>query len=155
MKHYAVVQVRGLLDSPQKVRDTLLMIGLTRKNHCVLVDDRVSYKGMLQLAKDRITWGEVTQDNVEAMLVKRGRTEGNKKLTDDYVKKHSAYKSIKELAAALMKGETTMRDIRGLKPLFRLNSPSKGYEPTKRPWGNGGALGYRGEEINSLLKRMM
>jgi large subunit ribosomal protein L30 len=97
----------------------------------------------------------VTQDSVEAMLVKRGRTEGNKKLTDDYVKKHSAYKSIKELAAALVNGETTMRDIRGLKPLFRLNSPSKGYEPTKRPWGNGGALGYRGDAINSLLKRMM
>lgn len=40
---------------------------------------------------------------------------------------------------------------------YRLNSPRKGYgrKGIKVPFTDGGALGYRGEKINDLLKRMM
>ncbi len=40
---------------------------------------------------------------------------------------------------------------------FALNPPKMGYgrKGVKIPFKNGGALGYRGEGINDLLKRMM
>src|SRR3989338_4923175 len=40
---------------------------------------------------------------------------------------------------------------------YRLNSPKKGFERKgiKRPFSVGGALGYRAEKINDLIKRMI
>ena len=55
---------------------------------------------------------------------------------------------------ASKKGKTVMRDVPGLKPLFRLHPPRKGYEGIKRSFKEGGALGYRAEKINALLRRM-
>ena len=46
-------------------------------------------------------------------------------------------------------------DIPEIKPLFRLSPPKKGYEGIKRSFTNGGALGYRGKEINKLLERAL
>ncbi|MBU0980673.1 MAG: uL30 family ribosomal protein [Nanoarchaeota archaeon] len=36
-----------------------------------------------------------------------------------------------------------------------LHPPIGGMRPTKKPYKLGGALGYRGEKINDLLKRML
>jgi large subunit ribosomal protein L30 len=155
MKHFAVIQIRGLIKVPKTVKDTLLMMNLTRKNHCVIVDDRDTYKGMLQKAKDYITWGEITEDNVVKMISKRGRAAGDKRVTDDYVKDNSDYKSITEFAQAFMKFEAGVKDVKGLKPVFRLSPPTKGYRGTKKPWKAGGSLGYRGEAINELLEKMV
>ncbi len=43
------------------------------------------------------------------------------------------------------------------KKFFRLNPPRGGFERkgVKKGFGQGGALGYRGAEINSLIKRMV
>jgi large subunit ribosomal protein L30 len=43
------------------------------------------------------------------------------------------------------------------KPYFRLNPPRGGFERKgiKKGFGQGGALGYRGAEINILIKKMM
>ncbi len=155
MKHFAVIQIRGLINVPKTVKDTLLMMNLTKKNHCVIVDDRDTYTGMLQKAKDYVTWGDVTEGSVAKMITKRGRAAGDKKITDGYMKDNSTYKSITEFTQALMKFEAEVKDVKGLKPVFRLSPPSKGYRGTKKPWGNGGSLGYRGDAINELLEKMI
>lgn len=43
------------------------------------------------------------------------------------------------------------------KKFFRLHPPRKGFgrKGTKKPFSVGGALGYRGEKINELIKRMV
>jgi large subunit ribosomal protein L30 len=64
------------------------------------------------------------------------------------------YSGITEFAAALASGETRLSDMPGLKPVLRLHPPRKGYRTIKRTAQQGGALGYYGEEINSLLHRM-
>ena len=43
----------------------------------------------------------------------------------------------------------------GIKPIFRLHPPRKGYEGIKRPFTMKGALGNRGDKINNLLERMI
>ena len=38
---------------------------------------------------------------------------------------------------------------------LRMHPPRKGYEGILRSLSNGGALGYRGEKVNELIKRMI
>ena len=59
-----MIRIRGTVELRGDIKETLKMLGLTRVNHCVIIDDDPSYKGMLQKAKDYITWGEVRQDVV-------------------------------------------------------------------------------------------
>ena len=154
MKRLAVVRVRGKVHVPREVEDTLRMLRLTRVNHCVFIDDRPTYLGMLQKAKDYITWGEVTAEEVALILRNRGELVGGRKLTDAYVKEHTKFKSIEDFAKAFVDFKAELKDIPNLKPVFRLHPPRKGYRSIKRSFVEGGALGYRGEAMRDLLRRM-
>ncbi|MDO5850985.1 MAG: 50S ribosomal protein L30 [Methanobacteriaceae archaeon] len=150
----AAIRVRGRTGINRDISETLDMLRLTRINHVVIIPENPSYKGMLQKAKDYLTWGEVTEETILALLENRGRLPGRKHLTEEYVSENTEYASITELAHALYESETTLKD-NGLKPIFRLSPPRKGYEHTKRAFTEGGSLGYRAEDINALLSKMM
>jgi len=131
------------------------MLRLNRNCHATLVDDRPAYNGMLRKSKDFLTWGEVSQENIALLLKKRGRLVGDKKLTDEYAKE-LGYKSLDDLAEALFKVEVECSSLSKVKPVFRLRPPKKGFKgKIKRSYAAGGELGYRGEAINDLLKRMV
>jgi len=149
------VRIRGLSDISQEVKDTMSMLRLNRNCHATLVDDRPAYNGMLRKSKDFLTWGEVSQENIALLLKKRGRLVGDKKLTDEYAKE-LGYKSLDDLAEALFKVEVECSSLSKVKPVFRLRPPKKGFKgKIKRSYAAGGELGYRGEAINDLLKRMV
>ncbi len=151
---FAVVQVRGVVKTRRDIKDTLKMLRLHHINHCVLVPDSPENLGMIRKVKDYVAYGEVDAATMETLLETRGRVVGDAPLTDEYVKANSSYASISELAKALAGGETKLRDIPGLKPVLRLHPPRKGYKTTKRTFPQGGALGYYGQEINTLLYKM-
>ena len=148
MKRIAVVKVRGNINVAHSVRDTMKMINLTRVNHCVIIDDRKQYLGMLQKAKDYITWGEVSDKMLKKMLVKRG------KVTDEMVAGSTKYKTLDEFIGAYLKFEVELDDIKA-GPVFRLSPPKRGYASTKKAFGQHGSLGNRHEKINDLLVRMI
>jgi large subunit ribosomal protein L30 len=109
---------------------------------------------MLRRAKDYITWGEISQDSIALLLKRKGEITRKKKLTEETVKE-IGFNSIKELANALYRGDVKLNKLR-MKPVFRLHPPIGGYKRSiLRPYRAGGELGYRGETINSILKRMM
>ena len=151
---YAVVQVRGVVKTRQDIKDTLKMLRLHHINHCVLVPDSPQNLGMIRKVKDYVAYGEVDAPTVETLLQTRGRVIGDAPLTDEYLKKNSSYATIRDFAKALASGESKLRDIPGLKPVLRLHPPRKGYRTTKRTHPQGGALGYYGQEINTLLTKM-
>ncbi|MBC7109770.1 MAG: 50S ribosomal protein L30 [Archaeoglobi archaeon] len=150
----AVVRLKGTVNVPREVEDTLRMLRLNRVNHCVIVDDNPHYLGMIQKVKDYVAWGEIDSETMELLLRRRGRLGGGRRLTDEYVRNNTKYGSIKELAEAIVKGEISIKDIRGLIPVFRLHPPRKGHRGIKKTFKEGGALGYYGKEINKLLKQM-
>jgi len=151
---YAVVQVRGVVNTRQDIKDTLKMLRLHHINHCVLVADTPENLGMIRKVNDYVAYGEGDAVTIETLLRTRGRLIGDAALTDEYIKSNSTYSSITELAKALAGGEMKLRDIPGLKPVLRLHPPRKGYKTTKRTFVQGGALGYYGQEINTLLYKM-
>ena len=151
----AVVMVRGTTRARNDVVDTLKMLNLTRANHCVLLPQNPSVKGMLVKAQSYVTWGEVSPQTIARLLLKRAHVSGGATLTDVYVKGHSKYSSIWDFAQALAKGEASPADVKGLSPVLRLPPPKKGYRSVKHSYVVGGDLGDRGKEIETLLGRML
>jgi large subunit ribosomal protein L30 len=112
-------------------------------------------KGMLQVAKDYITWGEIDKKHLINLIKKRGKLIGDKELTEDYIKSATSHKNIDKLSQAIINNNFKYKEIPEVKPIFRLNPPKKGYTSIKRSFINKGALGYRGKEINNLIGRMI
>lgn len=128
----AVVLVRGMVKVVRPVKETLAMLNLHRKNHCVFIDNTPVYKGMLLKVKDYVTWGEIDDATFAELVQKRGQIlQGRGKALEVNGKKYKRY--------------------------FALNPPRKGFgrNGIKRPFTIGGALGYRGEKMNDLVKRML
>lgn len=148
------LRVRGRTGIKGEISDTLDMLRLTRINHAVLLPDTPSYQGMLQKAKDYITWGEIDQETLTQIIDKRGRFPGNESVTPKALKASGDYPSSKKLSEALIKEKTTLEDS-GLKPIFRLHPPRKGYNHIRKSFREGGTLGYRGEKISELVKKMI
>lgn len=149
------VRVRGIISAQREARETLRLLHLEHTNHAILIDDRPSYKGMLQRVQSYVTWGEASKETVAAMLQKRGRLLGNKKLTEEYAQK-AGYKSIDDLAEAVVTCKVDFSKLPEIQPLFKLHPPTKGYKgKIKKSFRAGGEAGYRGEAVNELVKRMI
>ncbi|MEM3627754.1 MAG: 50S ribosomal protein L30 [Candidatus Bathyarchaeia archaeon] len=149
------LRVRGTISAPLEVRETLEMLRLTRNNYAVLIDNRPSFLGMLRTAQNFITWGEASKETITALIKKRGKLVGGKKLTDEYAQS-VGYKSLEELAEAILNCKVEYWKLPKIQPVFRLHPPTKGFKgKIKKSYSVGGELGYRGEKINELIKRMI
>ena len=152
---FAVIRVRGQPDVNVDIRRTMELMNLTRVNHCVIIPENDVTKGMLQKAKDYITWGEINESTLTDMIRIRGRLAGDITITDEYLKANTEFGTVADMAKAMIGSDYKMKDVEGAKAVFRLHPPAKGYEGIKRSYRNGGALGYRGEAINELIARML
>ncbi|NMG83600.1 MAG: 50S ribosomal protein L30 [Methanosarcinales archaeon] len=151
---YAAIRIRGSVNIRSEIEDTLRMLRLNRVNHCVVVDENLHYKGMIQKVTSYIAWGEISSESLSLILKNRGELVGRVKLTDDYVAENTTYASIDELSEAVCNGGTNLKNVPKLRYVFRLHPPRKGHRGIKKTYTEGGALGYHGEEIASLLKKM-
>jgi large subunit ribosomal protein L30 len=138
----AVVRVRGLVGLGYAMNKTFDMLNLSNKNWCVLVDDTPSMKGMLFKVKDYVTWGEVSEELISDLITKRA---------EPYVGR------LEDSNSKLEYTHYFVHDGKKYKRSIRLAPPRKGYgrRGIKHSFVNGGSLGYRGDKINDLLKRMM
>ena len=154
---FIVVRARSNVNVERSIRETMSHLNLTKVNHAIIIPNNEQYRGMLQKAKDYITWGEATEELVEKMLAERGRMVGDAPLTDALVAEHTDYTDISAFAKAIAADESTVKAIPDLKRVFRLHPPrgAKGWGGIKRSFVVGGALGSRGSEIGALVERMI
>jgi large subunit ribosomal protein L30 len=142
MKKIAVIRVRGDVQLRKEQRDTLNLLRLYRKNYCTVVEDTPSYMGMIKKIKDFVTYGEIDEAVYDELLKKRG---------EEYSGRETDRKSkIKYTGYFLTNGKK-------IKSFFRLSPPKKGFgrKGIKVSFKAKGALGYRADKINELLKRMI
>ncbi|MEE9540272.1 MAG: 50S ribosomal protein L30 [Candidatus Thorarchaeota archaeon] len=150
------IRLRGQVSVRPQIEDTLKKLRLGRLHQARIIKLTPSFQGMITKAKDYITWGEIDADTAHMILAKRGRLSANRRLTDAYVKKNSSHSSIKALAKGLVAGTASVSDVEGLKPVFRLTPPKKGFRGKRNlPVGMGGVNGYRGAGINELAQKMI
>ncbi len=141
-KRLAAIRVRGLTGIRNKVKDTLKMLRLYKKNYCCVIPNTPAYTGMLKKTKDYITWGELDEETFKMLVEKRGE-EFNGREADSKGK--------------IRYNDFVIIDNKKIKKYFRLNAPRKGFgrKGIKHSFQEGGALGYRGNAINDLIKRMV
>ncbi len=150
------IRIRGRVSVRPQIEDTLEKLKLHRVHHARVLKMTPSIRGMITKAKDYITWGELDEETAELLIAKRGRLSGNRRVTDEHIRKNSPFKSIRAFAKALVAGKATTSDVEGLKPVFRLSPPRKGYRGKRNlPVGMGGVVGYRGTGINELAQKMI
>lgn len=157
-KTIVAVRIRGEARIRPEVAKTLQLLGLTQKYTASLLPDTPSTAGMLQKVKDHVTWGEADRETLTELLLKRGRVKGKGKVTPDLVKGLFKFNDASEMAEEILEGRTALRSLtdRGLRRVFRLHPPRGGFpRSTKRPFHDGGELGYRGAEIGKLLRTMI
>lgn len=156
MNRIAVIQIRGAIGIKETIKTTLNLLRLYKKNSCVIINETPSFMGMLNSLKDQVTWGEIDKETFKLLLEKRGRLPGNMLITEEYLKK-STNLSFDQFAEQFLTNKKELKDIPGLKQFFRLTPPIKGFEDkgTKKPFSMGGALGYRKDNINDLIRRML
>jgi large subunit ribosomal protein L30 len=154
-KAILIVRLRGDIKTHPDVRMTFDLLNLTRVNHCVVIPKNVNYLGMMQVIKDFATWGEADAKTLARVITERGRLTGDRPITDAHVKATTTFATINDFAAAIIQGKAKYKDLKEVKPLFRLHPPMGGIVSVKRSHKIGGDLGYRGEAINALVERMV
>ncbi|MBS3062098.1 MAG: 50S ribosomal protein L30 [Candidatus Diapherotrites archaeon] len=150
----AVVRIKGEVHTPYDVRDTMKMLRLERINHMIVLSDSPVNHGMLKKVEHLITYGPVDAQTFSRVLEKRGKLSGDKKLDAEFLKTHKA-KNLDEVAEWVLSQKKSLKDL-GVKPVFRLHPPKKGFGRTgvKTGFSMGGGSGDRKEKINDLIKRM-
>lgn len=140
----AVVRVRGCRKIAPRIVKAMDLLRLERPNHCVLVEDSPQYKGMLEQAKDYVTYGPIAEETILSLLEKRGR-KGSSMLRT-VLKEDGLKKAAKEIFSGKKTADFA-------NPVFRLSPPSKGYKDIKHSFPQGD-LGKRAE-MDTLLRRMI
>jgi len=142
LQRIAIVRVRGGIDVKGTIKKALALIRLYRQNFCVIIPNTTTNRGVLNKVRDYVTWGEIDDETFNLLVQKRGK---------EYKGRTSDAKGI------ISYKKFIVINNKKFKPYFRLNPPRGGFERKgiKKPYGLGGALGYRKEKINDLLKRMM
>jgi len=151
----AAIRVRGTVHVREPLERTMEYLKLDAPNALVLLPENESTKKMLKKVENYITWGEISVEVLAKLLEKRARIQGNKKLGQEQLKICNA-NSFLELAEKVMKDESYLKKL-GVKKPLRMRPPRKGYgrEGIKKSFSVGGALGYRGQAINDLIRRML
>lgn len=156
---YAVIRIRGQVNTPYEVEHILKLLRLHKKHHCAIYPASLpGLEEMLLKVKDYITWGEIERNTLVQLLRIRGKIPGGKNLSDEYVNEKLGLKNgIEELADAILEGRIQLHKIDSiLKPVFRLHPPRRGFKGTiKKTYKEHGETGYRGQAINELIQRML
>ncbi|MGC9310120.1 MAG: uL30 family ribosomal protein [Candidatus Aenigmatarchaeota archaeon] len=71
MTKIAAVRIRGRFNIRGEVEDTLDMLGLKSNNSCIIIEDTPNNMGMIKKVKDYITYGEISEDTLKALLKKK------------------------------------------------------------------------------------
>ena len=67
-QEYAIIQVRGIINTNFEIKDTLKMLNLKTQNNCVIIPLTPTYKGMMQKVKDFTTFGQITKETKEILI---------------------------------------------------------------------------------------
>lgn len=155
-KRIAVIRMTGDVGLNHDIRDTFKLLRLYKKNNCIVISNAKTFVGMLEKIRDRCTWGEIDEPTLKLLIEKRGKVSNNQQLTAEYLK-NNAKTDVDSLAKDIMSFKKEIKNVPGLKPFFKLKPPTGGFERkgVKEQYSLGGALGYRKDKINDLIKRMI
>lgn len=149
MEKLCVVRIISILKKSGSAQSIMGSLNLKKLYSCTLLDKTKSNLGMLKKIDNLVTYGEIDAETLKALLARRAMVSSKKR----YEWQGS---SLDDFTKAFLDGKQSFDDIK-IKSVFNLHPPIKGFERRgkKTPFNLKGAFGYRGAEINKLLKRMI
>lgn len=72
MVKIAIIRIRGLVNIDEQKRRTLELLGLYRKNYCVVKENKPELAKMIEKIKDLVTWGEIDENTYKELQDKKG-----------------------------------------------------------------------------------
>lgn len=152
------VRLRGTATDNPDIRKTMETLKLESTFRARLLENTPSTQGMLRTVKTLVAWGQINPQILETLLRKRGERERDQRLDDDFAKVFFKKESVFDLAKSIAAGEIPVKGLwsAGIKPAFRLHAPKGGFKRSiRRAATDGGELGYRGDDINRLVHKMI
>lgn len=140
----AVLRIRGIRNLKPKIKKTLELLNLDKPNQCILVNPTKEMLGMINVVKDYVAFGNVSEDTIFKLLRKKGEKGRN------LIRKLVNEGELKKMASEIEQGEPLKKYV---DPVFRLRPPSRGYKNIKKAYPLGD-LGKR-NDMDQLLNRMI
>ncbi len=135
-----IIRISGKVKVDRDIKETMERLRLGKKYACVVINPNKEQGGMIKKLKDFVAFGNIKNDVFERLINARGQRIDKKKRIDS-----------KKIIEDLEKGKKY--EELNLKPFFRLHPPRGGIN-SKIHFPKG-VLGNNGEQINSLILRML
>ncbi|HME86806.1 MAG TPA: uL30 family ribosomal protein [Candidatus Nanoarchaeia archaeon] len=71
-KQIAIILIRGLQQVDGRIRQTLSMLHLEKRNVCVIVPATASFVGMITKVRSYVTYGEIDAETLKLLRENRG-----------------------------------------------------------------------------------
>ena len=146
MTKIIVIRMRGRVNVAPDVKKTLYMLRLRKKFSCVIVNNKPETLGKLKKVKNHVSYGEVKEETIKQLLLKRARLPGNKPAKLDE-------KTLDSFIKNFIEDKKTLKDL-GIKLFFSLHPPRGGFKKPTRKIFPDGILG-KNEKINELTIKML
>jgi large subunit ribosomal protein L30 len=147
MKKIVIIRIRGTVNVPKYINQSLDYLRLRQKFVCIVIEDNKENLGRIKAVKDYVAFGEIDEETLRTLILKRGRKEGDQSV-------EAAGKTIDEFVKKFLEGKSSFEDIK-IKSFFRLHPPVGGFKKSiKKPFPEG-VLGNQGKLINKLVQRML
>lgn len=140
--YLGAILIRSAINADGKIKRILKRLRLNNKLRMVVFKNTPEMLGQMRLVSGYITFGELNEEQLSELLKARGEP-FTSRLQDSRGRIH--YKGYLE------------HNGKKYKCSFRLNPPKGGFERggIKRHYSEGGALGWRGDKLFELVKRML
>lgn len=136
-----VIRISGLVEMPEKAKETLFRMRLRRKYSAVLLKETEENLSLLKKVRNFTAYGSINKDMLYALIAKRAQPINSKiKIDTDKVIEEIDKKDLLSL---------------GIKPFFRLHPPRGGIDSKIHFPLRKGVLGDNKEKINELVRRML
>jgi len=154
VKCLLIVNMRGMVNTSAKVKNTLKSLNLERKFRATIVPETPSYRGMLQKAKDHVSWCVAPSPLIKKLLEKRGRKEGWKPIQQEDLNA-LGFTDLDNLASDLSEAKVILQKLEGIKPSFALSPPRGGFKKSiRRNYNEGGILGAN-PDLPTIVEKML
>jgi len=134
----AVIRIKGKVNVPKKVNETLNRMRLRKKFACVVLKPTPENLGMIKKVSNFVAFGDIDKETFIRLVEKRGKKIDKNKKIGDIGEFFNGNKKLEEL---------------NIKPFFRLH-PARGGMDTKQGYPKG-ILGNNKSDINKLIERML
>ena len=164
-EHYPIILIRicgTWARIPEEIKNILSKLNLKNLfNAIILFYNEDNYK-LIKLIENYITWGFIKKNRIEELLRKRGSVlAGNneKNYLDNNDIENSLGKygiiCIEDIVHELSYEGKYAKEVLNYLGYFNLSKKDEGFDKVNIPFEKGGNQGFRGDKINSLLKKMI